>query len=74
MTQRFSGDPAANRAMGWMLCGECVLLALDYRFHWIARETVINSLIVLPSALFFARRFQSRAASEPTAQSRGIDS
>lgn len=72
MTQRFSDDVTTNRAMVWMLCGEAVLLGLDYRFHWVARETLINSLIVLPSALFFARRFQSRGASEPLASSRKI--
>jgi hypothetical protein len=73
MTQRFDADVAAHRATWGLLCGEALLLALDYRFHWIAPGILINNLIILPSVILFARRLQGQSPEGATAPTRNID-
>jgi hypothetical protein len=62
MTRRFEDDVNMNRAGLVILGGEFVILALDYFFHWLPRDPLINALIVLPGVLLFVRRRSYPAA------------
>lgn len=64
MTLRFDDDVSTHRLALALLGAQFLVLLLDLRLHWIPRGTLINALIVLPSALAFARRYQTRGRQE----------
>jgi len=55
MTQRVSEDQPTHRYALLLIAGIGGLLAIDYRFHWLPRNLVINALVILPCILSLGR-------------------
>ena len=77
MTQRVSEDQPTHRYALLLIAGIGGLLAIDYRFHWLPRNLVINALIILPCILSLGRNsvraeLERRSALQALVQQPGV--